>query len=246
VPRLYPSHLAPLLSPRRGTSAHPLARPEMVIVRTADGWCRNGQGLAFVVLALLAEAAPCMAQTAPCGGGSYLCAQMPVPEETCKCGAGGVGNCKGACIWGAPCVCDCSCNPSYSCDKSGTGTCVRDDTVGTYSDQQTCQKSCALPPPTPPPTPLPPHPPTPPPTPNPTNACTGKSTNLPTDQCAAWIALYDGAGGPKWGSCSGFRTDPCACELGGKAHVCDTARTSVVQLYVRYSPHPRLAPAPHA
>jgi Leucine-rich repeat (LRR) protein len=41
--------------------------------------------------------------------------------------------------------------------------------------------------------------------------CYGKSADLPAVECAAWQDLYDATNGPKWGSCSDLRSDPCSC-----------------------------------
>ena len=74
--------------------------------------------------------------------------------------------------------------------------------------------------------------------------CTGASTNLPADQCAAWQAFWDGAGGDDWQdynnkplSCS--RTDPCSCKGADGTHpMCTPDGTSVMTMYV--IPAPRL------
>ena len=58
--------------------------------------------------------------------------------------------------------------------------------------------------------------------------CTGASSALPTDQCAAWIAFFDSAGGLSWSFCSDARTDPCSCAgYAGAYPVCSTDGTTV-------------------
>ena len=65
-------------------------------------------------------------------------------------------------------------------------------------------------------------------------ACTGASTKLPADQCTAWQAFWDGAGGAGWtefgAGCS--RTDPCASSCNSNFPVCDTAGTSIIHMCV--------------
>lgn len=59
------------------------------------------------------------------------------------------------------------------------------------------------------------------------DACTGVSVTLPTEQCAAWIELFDAAGGENWYHCQRQRTDPCGCQDG---QVCNKARTAIKSL----------------
>ena len=80
-------------------------------------------------------------------------------------------------------------------------------------------------------------------------ACTGASTALPADQCAAWQALWDGAGGAGWtrfgAGCT--RTDPCdasTCQAGyPSANVCNGAGTTVIGMCV---PAPARSPLPRS
>jgi hypothetical protein len=64
-------------------------------------------------------------------------------------------------------------------------------------------------------------------------ACDGASTKLPADQCAAWQAFWDGAGGANWVNfgkgCT--RTDPCGCFNSGNP-VCNDAGTTVTMMCV--------------
>jgi hypothetical protein len=79
------------------------------------------------------------------------------------------------------------------------------------------------------------------------NGCTGTSTFLPTVQCAAWQAFYDGAGGDGWVyfdrddpsarftarfTCT--RGDPCACVYGTYrlGVTCNPSKTAVTGMYV--------------
>ena len=95
----------------------------------------------------------------------------------------------------------------------------------------------------------------------PTVACTGSSTRLPANQCAAWVAWYDGAGMANGTCCVATRTDPCACvgNNPGYPHpVCNVGGTTVINLWVRSladcslaasppttsQPPPRLPPPP--
>ena len=65
-------------------------------------------------------------------------------------------------------------------------------------------------------------------------ACTGASTALPADQCAAWQAFWDGAGGDKGWTLYGVdcaRTDPCKQGCGHDP-VCNGAGTTVISMCV--------------
>jgi hypothetical protein len=69
-----------------------------------------------------------------------------------------------------------------------------------------------------------------------TNVCTGSSTKLPQVQCNAWGDFYDALAGGGWTKCAGSRADPCSCNGdeggGGKAPVCGSDNTTVIQMCV--------------
>ena len=61
-------------------------------------------------------------------------------------------------------------------------------------------------------------------------SCTGSSTQLPADQCSAWMAFFDSAGGSRWenygAGCS--RTDPCYYKCGyAEFPTCGSANTAI-------------------
>jgi hypothetical protein len=67
-------------------------------------------------------------------------------------------------------------------------------------------------------------------------SCTGASAKLPTDECAAWIAFFEAAGGSNWeGNGEGVsRTDPCGtlAHVGDDPAPCNAAGTAIVSMYV--------------
>ena len=78
-------------------------------------------------------------------------------------------------------------------------------------------------------------------------ACTGSSTRLPANQCAAWVAWYDGAGMANGTCCVATRTDPCACvgNNPGYPHpVCNVGGKTVINLWVRSLADCNLAASP--
>ena len=58
---------------------------------------------------------------------------------------------------------------------------------------------------------------------NKNDTCKEDSMELPSEQCNAWISLYDATGGERWKDCSSLRLNPCKCILEGgiPAVTCD-------------------------
>jgi hypothetical protein len=78
-------------------------------------------------------------------------------------------------------------------------------------------------------------------------ACTGSSTALPADQCAAWQAFWDGAGGDKGWTGYGAgctRTDPCKTGCGdSRFTTCNLWNTTVTNMC---APAPARPPPPRS